>query len=171
MTSVCHEKCCQQQCSGSLDDAVCALWWDEHLSTAWQSPLRNRLCLRCAMDITTSWDFSFLPLPCPLVPSAWVLGPFSFQAVLTVAIVTDGGIWAGGTDISLFSLHVGASLKSLFYYLPSSSGNASVSDSQDTRITEGKRIWVAGGSVNMTCLKQVFLSCCIRQLSVTQQDL
>lgn len=66
-------------------------------------------------------------------------GPFSFQTVLTVTTVADGGIWGGGTDISLFSLHVSASLKSLFYYLHSSSGNASVLDSQDTRITEEEK--------------------------------
>lgn len=66
-------------------------------------------------------------------------GSFSFQTVLTVAIVADGGIWGKGTHISLLSLHASASLKSLFYYLHSSSSNASVLDSQDTRITEEEK--------------------------------
>lgn len=66
-------------------------------------------------------------------------GSFSFQTVLTEARVADGGIWGGEIDISLLSLHVSASLKSLFYYLHSSSGNASVLDSQDTRTTEAEK--------------------------------
>lgn len=78
-------------------------------------------------------------LPSPATssgPLSLDAGSFSSQTVLTVALVADGGIWGGGTDIWLLCLHASASLKSLFYYLHSSSGNASVLDSQDTRITE-----------------------------------
>lgn len=92
------ESAASSSCSGSLDDAVCALQWDEHLSTALLAVTTEEASVPLVCHHhrhLTGFHF-----PSPDTTFSLDSGPFSFQTILTVAIVADGRIWGGGTDTS-----------------------------------------------------------------------